>query len=120
MNISIHPLTEAELDAADEVVMAAFNVQRSRKEALRRHLALQPDASFLAKHNDTVIGFVAAINYGTFAYIALMSVHPTMQKCGVGQLLLEHLLAWLDKSACATTLLDATPLGAPLYGRYGF
>jgi hypothetical protein len=43
-----------------------------------------------------------------------------MQKRGVGGLLLEHLLAWLDAQRCPTVLLDATPVGASLYKRYGF
>src|SRR5712691_7416587 len=120
MSASVHPFTETELEATDEVVMAAYNVQHSRKKALRRYLALQPDGSFLAKHNSTVIGFGAAIDYGPFAYIGLMSVHPSVQKQGIGRLLLERLLDWLDERGCATLLLDATPLGAALYERYGF
>lgn len=120
MRLSIHPLLEGELEVTDAVVMAAYDVPYSRKEALRRYLALQPDGAFVVKDNGYIIGFGAAIDYGPFAYIGLMSVHPTMQKRGIGQLLLEHLLAWLDDRGCATILLDASAAGAPLYDRYGF
>src|SRR5438093_12615489 len=113
MNISIHPFTEAELEAADEVIMAAYNIQHSRKETLHRYLALQQDGSFLAKQDGTIVGFGAVIDYGSFAYVGLMSVLPTMQKRGIGRLLMEHLLAWLDARGCATVLLDATPVGVP-------
>lgn len=120
MSISIHPLTEAELEAVDEVIKIAYNVQESRKESLRRYLALQPGGSYVAEDNDSVIGFGGAMNYGPFAYIGLMCVHPSMQKRGIGGLILEHLLAWLDAHECPTVLLDATPVGAPLYKSYGF
>lgn len=120
MVLSIQPFMRDELEVTDAVVMAAYNVSYSRKEALRRYLALQPDGAFVVKDNEGVIGFGAAIDYGPFAYIGLMSVHPTMQKRGIGRLLLEHLLTWLDDRGCATILLDASASGAPLYDRYGF
>jgi GNAT superfamily N-acetyltransferase len=120
MYISIHLFTEAELEATDEVLKAAYKIPQSRKESLYRYLALQPDGAFVAKHNDTIIGFGGAIDYGPFAYIGLMAAHPSMQKRGVGGLILQHLLAWLDERRCPTILLDATPFGAPLYKRYGF
>jgi len=120
LNISVHPFTEAELEAVDEIIKLAYEVQQSRKESLRRYPALQPGGAFVAKHDDIVIGFGGALDYGPFAYIGLMCVHPSMQKHGIGGLLLEQLLAWLDARGCPTALLDATPIGRPLYERYGF
>jgi GNAT superfamily N-acetyltransferase len=120
MTISVHAFTETELEAVDEVIKVAYNVQKSRKERLRRYLALQPGGSFVAEQNDAVIGFGGAIDYGPFAYIGLMCVHPNMQNRGIGGVLLDHLLAWLEARGCPTVLLDATPVGAPLYKRYGF
>ena len=108
MSLSIHRLTEAELEATDEVIMTAYNIQQSRKETLHRYLALQPQGSYVAKDN------------GPFAYIGLMSVHPSRQKQGVGRLLLEQLLSWIESRGCSTVLLDATPVGAPLYEQFGF
>ena len=43
MHISVHPLTEGELDATDKVVIAAYNSHHGRKGTLGRYLALQPD-----------------------------------------------------------------------------
>src|SRR5207245_10964514 len=54
MNISIRPFTPAELEATDAVIIAAYNIQHSRKESLLRYLALQPGGSFVAQHNGTV------------------------------------------------------------------
>ena len=120
MHLSIHRFTEAELEVTNEVLKAAYNVPLSRKESLYRYLSLQPDGAFVAKHDGMVIGFGGAMDYGPFAYIGLMAVHPTMQKRGVGRLILERLLTWLDERHCPTALLDASPVGAPLYTRYGF
>jgi GNAT superfamily N-acetyltransferase len=120
MSISIHPFTEAELDATDEVIKLAYKRPDSRKESLRRYLALQPDGSFVAKQNDAVIGFGGALDYGPFAYIGLMCVHPSMQKRGIGAILLEQLHDWLDERGCPTFLLDASAAGAPLYLQYSY
>jgi len=120
MSITVHPLREADLDATDIVVMAAYNVAQSRKSSLQFYMALQPDGAYVAKDGETIVGFGAALNYGPFAYIGLMSVHPSMQKRGIGRAILERLLIWLEEQHCPTALLDATPIGAPLYEQFGF
>ncbi len=120
MTFSLHPLCEADLDATDEVVKAAYNLPRSRKDTLRHYLTLQPDGAFVVKENDTIVGFGAALDYGLFAYIGLMSVHPSVQKRGVGRLLMDTLLTWLADRSCQTVLLDASQAGAPLYLQYSF
>ncbi len=120
LSFSVYPISETDLDAADEVVIAAYNLVGGRKETLRRYLMLQPDGAFVVKDNETIVGFGAALDYGPFAYIGLMSVHPMMQKHGIGKLLMDYILAWLDKRGCQTVLLDASVAGEPLYLRYGF
>jgi len=120
MSFLVHPIQETDLNAADEVVIAAYNLTRGRKEALRRYLTLQPDGAFVVKDDNTIVGFGAALDYGIFAYIGLMSVHPAMQKRGIGKLLIDSILAWLDQRGCQTALLDASIAGEPLYLQYGF
>lgn len=120
MSLVIQSLLETDLDETDAVVKAAYNLPVSRREALRRFLALQPDGAFVVKNNSLIVGFGAVTSYQAFAYIGLMSVHPSMQKRGVGQLIMEQLLTWLEARRCPTVLLDATPAGTPLYERYGF
>ncbi len=100
--------------------MAAYNVVQSRKDGLRSYLTFQSAGSFVAKDDDAVVGFGGVLDYGPFAYVGLMSVSPTVQKRGVGQLLMERLLAWLEARNCATVLLDATPVGESVYRRNGF
>ncbi len=120
VNTSIHLLTPGELGATDEVVTAAYGLLQSRKNTLQRYLALQPDGSFVAEQDGTIVGFGAAKKYASFAYIGLMAVQPAVQKQGIGHRLLEHILNWLDTCECPTVLLDATPVGAALYEQYGF
>ena len=120
MSFSVHLLQEVELDAVSEIVKAAYNMPYSRKDTLTRYLDLQPDGAFVVKDNGNVVGFGAALDYGPFAYIGLMSVHPSAQKRGVGQLLMDTLLSWLARRDCQTVLLDASQAGAPLYLRNGF
>ncbi len=120
MTFSLHLLRESDLDAVDEVVKAAYNIPSSRKDTLQQYLELQPDGVFVVMDNDKVVGFGAALDYKTFAYIGLMSVQPTAQKRGVGRLLMDTLLAWLAKRGCQTVLLDASLAGAPLYLQYNF
>ena len=119
-NTSIHRLKISELDVVDEVIIAAYGLAQGRKSTLQRYLALQPDGAFVAEQDGVVVGFGAAIQYATFAYIGLMAVHPGAQKQGIGSLVLQHILNWLDASGCPTVLLDASPSGAPLYYRAGF
>jgi GNAT superfamily N-acetyltransferase len=120
MNISIVPFTGTDLVATDETVRLAYNVPDSRKEPLQRYLTLQPDGAFVAKEHGNIVGFAAALDYGAFAYIGLMSVHPARQKQGIGHRLMEQLLSWLEMRNCPTVLLDATPVGFPLYQQFGF
>lgn len=120
MSLSVRPLLETDLEAADEVVIAAYNLARGRKETLRRYLTLQPDGAFIVKDGDTLVGFGATLDYSTFAYIGLMSVHPAMQKRGIGKLLMDSILSWLDQRGRQTVLLDASVAGEPLYLQYGF
>ncbi|GAC1456334.1 MAG: hypothetical protein PVS3B3_28200 [Ktedonobacteraceae bacterium] len=120
MTFSLHLFSEIDLDAVDEVIKVAYNVPYSRKDTLRHYLKLQPNGAFVVKDNNTVVGFGAALDYGSFAYIGLMSVHPSVQKRGVGRLLMDTLLTWLAERECQTVLLDANQAGAPLYLQYGF
>jgi GNAT superfamily N-acetyltransferase len=121
MTISIRNLTEADLDAADVVLEAAYGPSGGRRKVrLRRYLRLQPDGWLLALLDGVAVGTVGAIDYGPFAYIGLMAVHPSAQRRGIGLMLMQQLLAWLDARGCPFSLLDATEMGAPLYAKLGF
>lgn len=119
MDIAIQPLLETDIDSTDTVIQAAYG-SSSRKATLYHYLHFQADGAFVAKKADAIVGFGGFLDYGRFAYIGMMSVAPGEQRQGIGQRLLEEILAHLEQRGCPTVLLDASPSGAPLYRRYGF
>ena len=118
--VTIRSFTTADLEVADDLLKAAFRASDSFRVDLQRYLAIQPDGWFFATSSDAPAGMVGAIDYGRFAYIGLMAVHPTMQSRGFGRALMQHLLTWLDARGTSMALLDATEAGRPLYATFGF
>jgi len=118
--LRIRPLGAADIAAADEVLRAAFATEDSFQRRLHRYLTLQPDGWLLAEAGGRIVGMVGAIEYGTFAYVGMMGVHPDQQGQGVGGRLLATLLEGLDARGIACARLEATDAGRPLYLRHGF
>lgn len=54
-----------------------------------------PDGWFAACVAGRVIGTVGAVSYGKVALVGFMTVHPDLQRQGIGRMLMEHVLAWL-------------------------
>jgi len=64
-------------------------------------------------------GTVTFLRYGgCFSWLSMMLVHPDARRSGVGTLLMDAALEALASEPCVR--LDATPLGEPLYRRFGF
>jgi ribosomal protein S18 acetylase RimI-like enzyme len=120
MPLSIRPLTQDDLDAADAICIPAYGVPRSRKRELRRYMTIQPSNWLLATLDGEPAGLGGATDYGPFAYIGLMAVHPSLQRRGIATAIMEQLLAWLDARGCPLVLLDASPAGEALYEKLGF
>ncbi len=120
MSLSIRLLSEADLENANTIVQSAFKSSESRLTDLHMYRKIQPDGWFLALQNRTPVGMVGTTNYGAFAYVGMMAVHPQAQRQGIGLALMRHLLAWLDKQRMPFILLDASVAGQPLYEKLGF
>lgn len=120
MTISIRRLTEADLDAADAVLQVAYGGTTSRRQRLRRYIKIQPDGWLFATFDGVPAGVAGAIDYGPLAYIGLVGVHPSLQRRGIAQAIMERLLGWIDERGCPVAMLDASPMGAPLYVKLGF
>jgi ribosomal protein S18 acetylase RimI-like enzyme len=120
MHISIRPLEDADIPAADVVIRSAFDRPTSFSPMLALHRVIEPEGFWVAVDGSKIVGTVGAIDYGRVAYIALMTVLPELQGRGLGRRLMNHALAWLAARGCRVVLLDATAKGAALYETMGF
>ena len=115
------PMLIREMTAAD--IPAGLRLCRASKwnqiEGDWRHfLTAAPHGALAAVENDQVIGTVATLPYGPFAWISMVLVDPASRRRGVGTELLERGLALIADPVVAR--LDATPAGEPLYRKLGF
>ena len=118
--VNIRKLTTDDIKDIDPILKVAYSRPSSFKSELELYLTLQSDGWLIAECDGVPVGMVGAIDYGTFAYIGLLCVHPAFQRRGIGQLLMERILAWLDDRGCPNAVLDATEVGVPLYTKLGF
>jgi GNAT superfamily N-acetyltransferase len=80
--------------------------------------ALSPAGSFVALTEGRVVGTAIAVDYGGFAWIAMMLVDPAHRGRGLGRLLLEAAMGSVPSDRPIG--LDATPMGHSLYQACGF
>jgi GNAT superfamily N-acetyltransferase len=115
----IRPLNFNDLEAADQVLMSAYQVA-SRKVELERMMHLERTTWLTGQEDDRLVGMVGAIDYGPFAYLGLMGVHADFQRRGYGKALMLALIDRLEQVNQPCTLLDATAAGAGLYEQIGY
>ena len=120
MAISIRELADADLDAADAMLKLAFPSSLSRLPELYLYRRIQPDGWFVALQAGRLVGTVGATNYGAFAHVGLMAVHPDFQRQGIGRALMQFMLARLEQQQVPKVTLDASERGRPLYEKLGF
>ncbi len=120
MSLVVQPFRGSDMEAVDEVLRLAFKTSYERKDNLKRYLTIQSCGPFVARIDNEIVGFGAAMDFGPFAYIGKMGVNPKFQRRGVGGSILATILGWLEDRKCPTMLLDASPYGGPLYEKFGF
>jgi len=120
MDISVRILSHNDLDIADGIVTSAFGLNGSRAREIRRYFSLAPNRWFLATYRDQPAGVVGATNYGPFTYLGMMTVRKELQRRGIGQAMLQHMLDWTESQGISFLRLDASEAGYPLYRRFGF
>ena len=120
MDISIRVLSPDDLDIADGIVTSAFGLTGSRTREIRRYFSLKPNHWILATYRDQPAGVVGATNYGPFTYLGMMTVRKELQRKGIGQAMLQHMLDWTEAQGISFLRLDASDAGFPLYSRFGF
>ncbi|HEY4386830.1 MAG TPA: GNAT family N-acetyltransferase [Ktedonobacteraceae bacterium] len=120
MQRSIRVVTVADLEIADTITMEAYQLSYSRKAELQRYLDLQPDGWHMALLGEQPAAFGGIVNYGSFSYVGMVGVLPTLQHYGLGTFIMESLLSWAEQHYCPTILLDASDAGVNLYRKLGF
>jgi ribosomal protein S18 acetylase RimI-like enzyme len=120
MTIAIRNLADDDLEEIDEILKLAFQSTVSRLQDLRFYRQIEPDGWFVAIKDGHPAGMVGAINYGAFAHIGFMVVHPNAQRQGIGIALMRYLLARLEQQQVPAAWLDASDMGRPLYEKLGF
>lgn len=119
MSIVFRPMTEADLEVADQILMPAYSGRR-RLDDLRRYLSFQPNNWQIAYLNDEPAGVGGYTMYDSFAYIALIGVHPRFQQRGIATALMENMLHDLYEHNCHVALLDASTASERIYEQLGF
>jgi predicted N-acetyltransferase YhbS len=120
MNISIRTLEDADLEQADAILQLAFQDSTSRLHDLRMYRKMEPKGWLVATRGDDLLGMVGAVNYGAFAHVGFMAVHPDTQGQGIGFSLMQFLLAELEKQHVPLVMLDSSRAGRSLYDKLGF
>ena len=120
MSISIRPLADADLPAVDQILRLAFQSTASRLPDLQLYRQIHPDGWFVATRRGAPLGMVGASNYGAFAHIGFMAVHPQAQRQGIGLALMQFVLADLEGKGVPLVTLDASAAGRHLYESLGF
>src|SRR6202011_8286 len=104
----------------EPVLRAAYAMPRSYRERIEAHLRQRNVLPLIAECGGRPAGAVFGNDYATSAYVSLMGVDPALHGRGIGTALMTGLMAWCDERGFRDVRLDATPLGAPLYERFGF
>ena len=86
----------------------------------RRFLELEPGGCFVAVMEGDPVGTVAAFAFDSIGWIAMVLVDESARHLGIGTLLVERALEYLEAWGVRTVRLDATALGRPIYERLGF
>ena len=112
----IRPLLFESLDDALRLsTVAGWN---QRLDDWQMLLRLAPAGAFAAFVDAHMVATAIGIDYGGFAWIAMMLVDPAYRGRGLGRRLLE---AAMDAVPSTVPIrLDATPMGRRLYQQYGF
>ncbi len=105
-NVSIRPLLEADLEAADRVMRLAFGTFLNFADPLQfmgdadfvhTRWRADPSAAFCAEVEGIVVGSVFVGNWGSVGFFGPLTVHPDHWNCGVAQLLMEQVMACFNR-----------------------
>lgn len=85
-----------------------------------RAMDLEPTGCFVAEANHVPVATTTVCCFENIAWIAMVLVDKKVRGQGIGKLIVEHAIAYLDAKGIETIRLDATSLGQGLYKKLGF
>jgi len=110
--------TEADIDYVTE------SVKREGWGYIRRDIKrcwqYEPNGCFIAEVQNKPIGHVFSICYGKMGWMGLLIVNPEKRGKGVGAILMQTALNYLQRIGTETILLEAVEKAVSLYERLGF
>ena len=131
-HLSIRPMQDDDVDAADRVLRLAFGTIRGlpdpsttfgdRQMVLPRFRAA-PECAWVAEIDEELVGSVFVARWGSVAVLGPLSVHPDLWDRGIGGRLLQPVLEeferWGTRQAALFTFSDS-PKHLGLYQNNGF
>jgi GNAT superfamily N-acetyltransferase len=132
MNVTIRPLDEADLAAADQIFRQAFSKflgipdpQAFTGDAaiLATRWRANPAAVLGAYSDGVLVGSSLAARWGSFGFVGPVSVRPDLWDQGVAKQLVERTVALLDQWAIRQAALftfPQSPKHIALYQKFGF
>jgi GNAT superfamily N-acetyltransferase len=85
-----------------------------------RAMDLEPTGCFVAEANEEPVATTTVCCFENIAWVAMVLVDKQVRGRGIGKLIVEHAIAYLDAKGIETIRLDATSLGQGLYKKLGF
>ncbi len=132
MSLTIRPLEEADVDAADKVRRLAFGTYFGLPDPLsfsgtsrliERRRRAWSDGAILAEQDGAVAGIAISSRWGNVGIFGPLAVHPQYWRSGVGRQLLDATIPIYDRWQCRAAALFTFPASLThvgLYQRYGF
>jgi predicted N-acetyltransferase YhbS len=132
VEVSIRPLEEHDLDAADRVMRIAFGTFLGAPDPMmvfgdadyvRSRFAAEPSWAFVAERDGEVVGSNFATRWGSFGFFGPLTVRQDLWDAGIGRRLMEPIIdlfeRWQVRQAGLFTFShSAKHVG--LYQRFGF
>lgn len=83
-------------------------------------LAHDPEGCFIAEVEGRRVGMVTTTSYAQSGWVGNLIVLPEHRRRGIGERLMRHAIAHLERCGIRTMRLEADPMGIALYRRLGF
>lgn len=132
MNLTIRPLEESDVDAADKVRRLAFGTYFALPDPLsfsgtarlvETRRRAWPDGALVAEKDGAIVGIAISSRWGSLGIFGPLSVHPEHWRGGVAHSLLEAAMPVFDRWHSRAVGLFTFPSSLThigLYQRYGF